>query len=390
MRGPGFGHKWQRVRVSESTHLDSMPPAAAVIRAQSAWLRRAVVVSMQESDCGARPAAILLPASAPTLKPPSPAHSRKIIGETADARAMSSENGRGAKGARPASARVNRTMNAIAVSLAGLALILSVVLPGVQGPRGDPGAQGPQGLQGDPGPQGLQGPNGPQGPQGDPGPTGGTGPAGPQGLQGPMGSQGPAGPQGPMGPQGPAGPQGPQGLQGEPGPQGPAGPQGPQGSQGDPGPAGPQGPQGDPGPQGPAGPQGPEGPGFERPVFALTAVDSAGDVGSYASITIGVDALGLISYWDATSQALKVAHCSNVACTTATTAIIDSAAAVGYYTSITIGADGLSLIAYYDASNDHLKVAHCSNVACTTATTATIDSAPNVGWSTSVAIGTDG
>jgi hypothetical protein len=46
----------------------------------------------------------------------------------------------------------------------------------------------------------------------------------------------------------------------------------------------------------------------------ITALDTAGDVGQYTAITIGDDGLGLISYYDATSGDLKVAHCSNVLC----------------------------------------------------------------------------
>jgi hypothetical protein len=57
---------------------------------------------------------------------------------------------------------------------------------------------------------------------------------------------------------------------------------------------------------------------------------------------------------------------------------------------VTIGADGLGLISYYDNTNDDLKVAHCSDVACSSATTATLDSIGNVGWYTSVTIGADG
>ena len=90
---------------------------------------------------------------------------------------------------------------------------------------------------------------------------------------------------------------------------------------------------------------------------------------------MGADSRGLISYYDATDGDLKVAHCSNVVCTTATLTAVDSAGSVGQYSSVTIGTDGLALISYYDATNSDLKVAHCSNVACTTATLTAVDSA---------------
>ena len=87
-------------------------------------------------------------------------------------------------------------------------------------------------------------------------------------------------------------------------------------------------------------------------------------MGWYASITIGADGLGLISYYRFTSGDLKVAHCSNTNCTTATISTLDATGDVGYYTSVTIGADGLGLISYYDGTNEDLKVAHCENAFC--------------------------
>jgi hypothetical protein len=90
-------------------------------------------------------------------------------------------------------------------------------------------------------------------------------------------------------------------------------------------------------------------------------------------VTIGVDGLPLISYYDNTNDDLKVSHCSDVACTSATITTLDSAGEVGQHTSITIGADGLGLISYYDFTNGDLKAAHCEDVACTSATVSTID-----------------
>ena len=87
-------------------------------------------------------------------------------------------------------------------------------------------------------------------------------------------------------------------------------------------------------------------------------------MGAFSSITIGSDGLGLISYDDATNQDLKVAHCDDVACTSATTTAIDQTSTVSEDTSITIGSDGLGLISYYDLLNGDLKVTHCSNTFC--------------------------
>ena len=77
--------------------------------------------------------------------------------------------------------------------------------------------------------------------------------------------------------------------------------------------------------------------------------------------------MALISYRDYTNQDLKVAHCDDVACSTATTATLDAAGWVGFDTSVTVGADGLGLISYREFTNGDLKVAHCGDVARSTA-----------------------
>ena len=129
----------------------------------------------------------------------------------------------------------------------------------------------------------------------------------------------------------------------------------------------------------------------------LTTVDSAGDVGKHSSIAIGVDGLPIISYYDATNYHLKVAHCGNVACTSGViTPTLDNTASsdVGQYSSIAVGTDGLPIVSYYaqTPTNNFLKVAHCTNVACTSAPViTTVDSTSvNVGLYTSIAIGANG
>lgn len=127
-----------------------------------------------------------------------------------------------------------------------------------------------------------------------------------------------------------------------------------------------------------------------------TTLDFSGTVGLYPSITIGADGLGLISYndqhlGDFTDLDLKVFHCANVACSSGTASTIDSAVAfVGESTSITIGADGLGLISYRDGTNGDLKVFHCANLACSNGISSTLDGPDNVGIYTSITIGADG
>jgi len=116
------------------------------------------------------------------------------------------------------------------------------------------------------------------------------------------------------------------------------------------------------------------------------------NVGSDTSVTVGVDGLGLISYRESSAGRLKVAHCENFTCSSATAYTLDSGGDVEFDTSVTIGAGGLGLISYYDQTNGNLKVAHCSNVACSSASTFTVEhhSSGIVGLYTSVTIGQDG
>jgi hypothetical protein len=97
-----------------------------------------------------------------------------------------------------------------------------------------------------------------------------------------------------------------------------------------------------------------------------TVDDPANIVGAFTSIAIGQDGFPVISYQDVTAGTLKVAKCGNAACTgTSTISTVDDPAnIVGYYTSIAIGADGFPVISYYDGTAGALKVAKCNKASC--------------------------
>jgi hypothetical protein len=123
----------------------------------------------------------------------------------------------------------------------------------------------------------------------------------------------------------------------------------------------------------------------------ITRLDSDDSVGMYTSITIGLDGLGLISYYDGDNANLKVAHCIDLTCSSADITALDTTSVnVGLYSAITTGVDGFGLISYYDYINTNLKVAHCNDLACSSATITTIDSSGDVGTYTSIAIGLNG
>jgi len=124
-----------------------------------------------------------------------------------------------------------------------------------------------------------------------------------------------------------------------------------------------------------------------------TDVDAAGGgsppfVGSDNSITIGGDGLPLVSYFDESGGDLEVAHCTNVACTASTLSTLDSSGSTGSRSSITTGQDGLGLITYYDTSAGEVNVAHCDDATCSTATLASV--APSPAMYPSISIGADG
>ena len=119
------------------------------------------------------------------------------------------------------------------------------------------------------------------------------------------------------------------------------------------------------------------------------AESGCGALGQYTSMAMGGDGLGLISYQDTPSDLLKVAHCEDVPCTSATVSVLDSGGGRG--TAVAIGRDHLGLIGYrHDGdAGVELRVAHCVDTPCTAATTSTIDRGGLL-ESPALAIGQDG
>ncbi len=114
------------------------------------------------------------------------------------------------------------------------------------------------------------------------------------------------------------------------------------------------------------------------------------DVGDYSSIAIGVDGLPVIAYHDRRSDDLRVAHCKDLGCTNATITVVDSGEGRGIFTDIAIGSDGFPVIVYNANafSGGGLRVAHCTNVACTSSTNIRVDALGS--YNMSVAIDSDG
>ena len=115
-------------------------------------------------------------------------------------------------------------------------------------------------------------------------------------------------------------------------------------------------------------------------------------MGRYTSMAISDSGNPVISYFDFTNEALKVAACTTADCSgTPTVTTVDSDGDVGRELSIAIGDSGYPLISYYDATNTALKLAACTTADCSgTPTVTTVDSEGWVGLNPSIAIGDSG
>jgi hypothetical protein len=121
------------------------------------------------------------------------------------------------------------------------------------------------------------------------------------------------------------------------------------------------------------------------------AVDTTGTVGSFNSVTLGLDGFARIGYSDDTNGDLKYAQCTNNDCSAKVITALDTTGVVGQYPSIAIGSDGYSRIAYYDATNLDLKLWVESTYTGTVARTIAVGSGGSgPGQHSSSAIGSDG
>ena len=115
---------------------------------------------------------------------------------------------------------------------------------------------------------------------------------------------------------------------------------------------------------------------------AAIRVDSVDFVGPVPRIATGTDGFPVISYYDRTNFAIKVAKCSNAACSGANSIVTvapTGGSATQVYSSIAVPADGRPVISYHDVTNTALMFVRCANAACSGVNTAvTLD---NTGFS---------
>lgn len=120
-----------------------------------------------------------------------------------------------------------------------------------------------------------------------------------------------------------------------------------------------------------------------------TTLDAAGDVGWNTSIAIGADGVPIIAHRDVSNPGVRLTHCGNPACTSASSTPIGTFSA-NSQTAIAIGTDGRALVAYAENTTGDLGISHCSDVLCSAATSATFAAPGLDGQQASIAIGSDG
>ncbi len=108
----------------------------------------------------------------------------------------------------------------------------------------------------------------------------------------------------------------------------------------------------------------------------LTQLVTAWPDGAQPSITTGADALGLIVYWDMDYQRLVTVHCGDALCSKMVgPQPIHSLNPINLNPQpmVTIGAAGLGVITFYDiiSGNNTQVVAHCNDLLCSTVTEST-------------------
>ncbi|WKZ81704.1 MAG: cell wall-binding repeat-containing protein [Acidimicrobiia bacterium] len=123
---------------------------------------------------------------------------------------------------------------------------------------------------------------------------------------------------------------------------------------------------------------------------SLVTVDNDAELGRYTSLVLDSTGYPVISYYDNANTSLKLAHCNDANCSSGGDSIVtvDNTADVGWYTSLVLDSAGNPVISYYDLTNSALKVAQCDDANCSGGgeSIVTVDNTATVGWDSSLVL----
>jgi hypothetical protein len=117
---------------------------------------------------------------------------------------------------------------------------------------------------------------------------------------------------------------------------------------------------------------------------SIVTVDSEGDVGNFSSLVLDAAGNPVVSYRDTGNGDLKVLRCNDPNCAGDDESVVtvDSDGDVGNHTSLMLDSAGNPVVSYYDATNEGLKLAHCNDPNCAgdDESILTVDSFGDVNW----------
>ena len=99
---------------------------------------------------------------------------------------------------------------------------------------------------------------------------------------------------------------------------------------------------------------------------SVTSPDTSGTVDRDTSIALDAAGNPVVAFYDATNAKLKILHCNDPNCAPGGDSITvpDTTALVGNHASMALDAAGNPVVSYYNDSTDDLRILHCNDPNC--------------------------